>query len=156
MARDTGRVDVGHGEFPFMAVGIAVVVMIAVVIGAAYASRTPFGAEIGATGDVDSAVNEHLAKNYSRFPQRRTYFNCAEFLDSIFSGNQNLAVAVELGNWRPGAEQTAMVGNLVVASAKQEGDGPWQVASKPIPNASYDPSPKLIEKDDHPCNQAKF
>ena len=96
-----------------------------------------------------------MAKNYNRFPQRRTYFNCAEFLDSIFSGKQNLAVAIEQGAWRPGTAQTTEVGNLVIANAKREGEGPWRIESKPIPNATFDPSPKLIENDDHPCNQAK-
>ena len=152
MRQDTGRVDVGHGRFPYVAVGIAVVVMIGVIIAAAYASHTKFGAEVKPTLDVEAVVNDHLAKNSARFPKQKMYYNCASFTESMFSSDQNLAVAIEQGNWRPGVQAVPGPGNLEVLRAVKKGESPWQISSTAIPNASFDPSFIAADSPQHPCN----
>lgn len=155
MRQDTGRVDVGHGRFPYLAVCIAVVVMVSVIIAAAYAGHTKYGAEVRPTMDLETVINDHLAKNSARFPKRKVYYNCARFMESMFSSDQNLAVAIEQGNWRPGIQQSATGGNLEILRAKKTGDGPWQIASASIPNATFDPSAIPAEDPTHPCNIAQ-
>ena len=152
MTQDDGRVHVGSAPFPYAAVGIAIVLLIAILLGVAYSSRTPFGAEVAAPPEVDSAVNDHLAKNSARFPLRRIYYNCATFNESMFSDDQNFAVAIEQGNWRPGVQPTAGQGNLEILKALKKGESPWQISSASIPNASFDPSSKSIDDQTHPCN----
>lgn len=154
MRQDTGRVDVGHGRFPYAAVGIAVVVMIAVIIAAAYAGHTKFGAEVRPTQDLETVIGDHLGKNSARFPKTKIYYNCAEFFESMFSSDQNLAVAIEQGNWRPGVQQSEMKGNLEVLRAKKYGDSPWQITSAGFPNVTFDPSSKDPADPTHPCNVA--
>ena len=153
MASETGGVEVGKGAIPYGAIGVAVLVIALLVVAVAYASRTPFGAEIGAAADLESAVNEHFAKNEKRFPMRKTYYNCAGFMDSMFSGKQDVAVAVEQGAWRPGVTPDGSTGNLVIAKAAREDEGPWRVSSRVKQDGTYDPSPKDAEDLNHPCNQ---
>lgn len=152
MTQNDGRVHVGSAPFPFVAVGLAIVVLIAIVLGVAYSSRTPFGAEVSAPSGVDNAVSEHMAKNSARFPSRRIYYNCSPFSESMFSSDQDFAVAIEQGNWRPGVQAVPGVGNLEIVRAIKKEDGPWQISSVSIPNASFDPSAKSIEDPTHPCN----
>lgn len=152
MSRDNSRIEVGSGRFPIVPSVVALLILGLLVLGVAYAGRTPFGAEVAASEGAESAVKEYLAKNEKRFVSRMTFYNCAGFYDSIFSGGQDLAAAAELGPWRPGIAPDGSTGNLVIVSARKEKEGEWQVSSKPVPGATYDPSP--IEADDpkHPCN----
>ena len=135
-----------------MAVGIAVVIMIGVIIFAAYAGHTGFGAEVRPTQDLEAVIGDHLAKNSARFPLRKIYYNCASFSESTFSSDQNLAVAIEQGNWRPGVQQSSVKGNLEILRAKKIGDSPWQISSVSIPDATFDPSSKHPDDPTHPCN----
>jgi hypothetical protein len=112
MTQNDGRVHVGSAPFPFAAVGISIVVLIAILLGVAYVSRTPYGAAVSAPPEVDTAINEHLAKNSPRFPLRRNYYNCESFNESVFSSDQNFAVAIELGNCRPGVQPVEGIGIL--------------------------------------------
>ena len=153
MANNDGRVHVGSAPFPFVSVGIAIVALIAIIIGVAYVSRTPYGAPITATQDLENAVNEHLSRVSPRFPQKKLYFNCLGFSESMFSSDQSYAVAVEQGNWRPNVEQTSAPGNLEIVKATKKGDEPWQITSKSIPDATFDPSEKPADSPDHPCNR---
>lgn len=157
--RDDSRVEVGAGQFPVVPAVLGLVVLALIVLGVAYAGRTPFGAEIGAPADLESSVNEYLGKNERRLSQRMTYYNCAEFVDSIFSGSQSVAVAVELGAWRPnsnvGPEAAADPGNLLIVAANKEKGGEWQFASKHVPGETYDPSPLTAADPKNPCNLAK-
>ena len=155
MRQDTGRVDVGHGRFPYLAVCIAVVVMVSVIIAAAYAGHTKYGAEVRPTMDLETVINDHLAKNSARFPKRKVYYNCATFTESMFSSDQNLAVEIEQGNWRPGLQTSDTKGNLEVLRAKKIGDAPWQISSASIPNATFDPSAVAADDPSHPCSIAK-
>ncbi len=152
MRQDTGRVDVGHGRFPYIAVGIAVVVMAVVIILAAYAGSSGFGAEVKPTQDLEAVINDHLARTSARFSQRKVYYNCASFTESTFSSDQHLAVAIEQGNWRPGVQQSTIKGNLEILKAKKTGDTPWQISSVSVPDAKFDPSAKQSDDPTHPCN----
>lgn len=137
-----------------MAVGIAVVVMVVVIMLAAYAGHTGFGAEVRPTQDLEAVIGDHLAKNSARFPLRKIYYNCASFSESVFSSDQDLAVAVEQGNWRPGVQQSPVKSNLEVLRAKKAGDSPWQISSASVPNSTFDPSSKHPDDPTHPCNVA--
>ena len=152
MTQNDGRVHVGSAPFPFAAVGISIVVLIAILLGVAYVSRTPYGAEVSAPPEVDTAINEHLAKNSARFPLRRIYYNCESFTESVFSSDQNFAVAIEQGNWRPGVQAVEGIGNLEIIRAARKGTDPWQISSVSIPNASFDPSAIAADSPRHPCN----
>lgn len=154
MANNDGRVHVGSAPFPFVSVGVAIVVLIVIIIGVAYVSRTPFGATVTATQDLDNAVNEHLGRVSPRFPKQKIYYNCSGFTESMFSSDQSFAVAVEQGNWRPNVEQSPGRGNLEIVKATKKGDEPWQIVSKPIPDATFDPSSKPADSPEHPCNRA--
>lgn len=149
---NNGRVEVGKAGFPFISVGVAVLVLVAILIGVAYASHTPYGAAVPATQDLETAVNDHLGRVSPRFPQRKIYYNCSTFLESMFSSDQHLAVAVEQGNWRPNVEQTPGSGNLEIVKATKKGDAPWEITSKSIPQGTFDPSTKDPDGPDHPCN----
>lgn len=153
MTNNDGRVHVGSAPFPFVSVGIAIVALIVIIIGVAYVSRTPYGATVTATQDLESAVNEHLGRVSPRFPQRKIYYNCSGFSESMFSSDQSFAVAIEQGNWRPNVEQTGGPGNLEIVKATKKGDEPWQIASKSIPDATFDPSEKAADSPEHPCNR---
>lgn len=152
MTQNDGRVHVGSAPFPFVSVGIAIVVLFAIVLGVAYSSRTPFGAEVSEPPEVNRAVSDHLAKNSARFPLRRIYYNCSPFSESMFSSDQDFAVAIEQGNWRPGVQTVAGQGNLEILRAIKKGDAAWTISSVSIPNASFDPSAKLADDPTHPCN----
>lgn len=152
MAQNDGRVQVGSAPFPFAAVGIAVGLLVVILLGVAYVSRTPYGAEVSAPPEVDAAVNEHLAKNSARFPLRRIYYNCEAFIESVFSSDQNFAIAIEQGNWRPGVQPVQGIGNLEIVKASRKGTEPWQISSVSIPNASFDPSAIPPDSPRHPCN----
>lgn len=151
---NSGRVEVGKAGFPFVSVGVAVVVLVVIVIGVAYTSHTPFGATVTATQDLETAVNEHLGRVSPRFAKQKIYFNCASFTESMFSSDQSFAVAVEQGNWRPEVASDASKGNLAIVHAKKKGTEPWQVTSKSIPDATFDPSTKPADNPEHPCNRA--
>ena len=152
MSRDNSRIEVGSGRFPIAPSVIALLILGLLVLGVAYAGRTPFGAEVAASEEAETAVKEYLAKNEKRLINRTTFYNCAGFYDSIFSGGQDLAAAAELGAWRPGIPPDGSTGNLIVVSAKKEKEGNWQVASKSVPGATYDPSPIAADDAKHPCN----
>jgi len=152
MAQNDGRVHVGSAPFPFASVGIAIAVLIALLLGVAYSSRTPFGAEVSAPPEAETAVNDHLAKYSARFPNRRLYYNCGSFSETMFSSDQNFAVAIEQGNWRPGVQVVPGQGNLEILKAVKKGDSPWQISSASITNASFDPSAKSADDPTHPCN----
>ena len=152
MKQNDGRVHVGSAPFPFISVGIAVVVLIAILLGVAYSSRTPFGAEVSAPPEVETAINDHLAKFSARFPQRRTFYNCGSFSETMLSSDQNFAVAIEQWNWRPGVQPTQGQRNLEILKAIKKGDSPWEISSVPIANASFDPSAKQPDDPTHPCN----
>jgi hypothetical protein len=153
MANNDGRVHVGSAPFPFVSVGIAIAVLILIVIGVAYVSRTPYGATVTATQDLETAVNEHLGRVSPRFPKQKLYYNCAPFTESMFSSNQSYAVAVEQGNLRPGVEPDGGKGNLEIVKATKTGDSPWQITSKSISDATFDPSAKPADSPEHPCNR---
>lgn len=142
----------GSAPFPFASVGIAIVALVAILLGVAYSSRTPFGAEVSAPPEAETAVNDHLAKSSARFPLRRIYYNCGSFTETMFSSDQNFAVAIEQGNWRPGVQVVSGQGNLEILKAIKKGDSPWQISSAAIPNASFDPSAKPADDPTHPCN----
>ena len=152
MAQKDGRVHVGSAPFPFASVGVAAALLLAILLGVAYISRTPYGAEVSAPPEVDTAINEHLAKNSARFPLRRIYYNCESFTESVFSSDQSFAVAIEQGNWRPGVQTVPGQGNLEILRAIKKGDSLWQISSVSIPNASFDPSPIAADSPQHPCN----
>ncbi len=155
MSGQKSRVEVGKGSFPFAAAGVAILVIAVLLLGVTYASRTPYGAEVGVAADLDSAVNEYLAKNEKRFPTRRSFYNCAGFFESMFNGKQDVAIAIEQGAWRPGIEPDGSVGNLLIVSARREKDGEWQISSRPVPDATYDPSSRAADSPEHPCSLAK-
>jgi len=152
MAQNDGRVHVGSAPFPYASVGIAIVVLLMVLLGAAYISHTPFGAEVSAPPEAEAAVNDHLAKYSARFPNRRIYYNCASFGESMFTSDQSFAVAIEQGNWRPGVQVVPGQGNLEFLKAVKKGDAPWEISSASIPNASFDPSAIPADSPQHPCN----
>ena len=153
MAGNGGRVEVGRGKFPVGAVGIAIVVLIVVVLGVGYASRTPYGAEVPPHLELESAVNDYLGRLSPRYPTRKIYYTCSSFTESMFSSDQSFAVAVEQGAWRPNVEQTPTGGNLEIVHATKKGSEPWQVKSKSI-NATFDPSAKPADSPEHPCNRS--
>ena len=152
MTQNDGRVHVGSAPFPFVAVGVAIAVLVAILLGVAYSSRTPYGAEVTAPPGVETAVNDHLGKFSPRFPQRRLYYNCGSFSETMFSSDQNFAVAIEQGNWRPGVQPVQAQGNLEILKAIKKGDEPWEISSVPIPNSSFDPSTKPADDPTHPGN----
>lgn len=153
MANNDGRVHVGSAPFPFVSVGIAIAVLIVIVIGVAYVSRTPFGASVTPTQDLETAVMEHLGRVSPRFPKQKLYYHCAPFTESMFSSNQSLAVAVEQGDWRPDIQQDGSKGNLEIVKATKTGDSPWQITSRSIPDVNFDPSAKPADSPEHPCNR---
>lgn len=153
MAGNGGRVEVGRGKFPVTAIVIAIVVLIAIVLGVAYAGRTPYGAEVSPTQELQAAVNDHLGRLSPRFPTRKVYYTCSSFSETMFSSDQSFAVAVEQGNWRPNVEQTPGPGNLEIVHATKKGSEPWQVKSKAFPAETFDPSAKPADSTEHPCNR---
>lgn len=155
MSHDDSRIEVGGGSIPWVPVLFAVILIGLLVLGVAFASRTPFGAVVSAPPDAETAVKEYLGKSEQRFVVRTTFYNCGEFLESIRSGRQDLAVAAELGTWRPGFVPDGTPGNLTVLQASKEKDGEWRITSKPVPGAVYDPSPIETEDPSHPCNLTK-
>ena len=152
MSQNDGRVHVGSAPFPFAAVGSAIAVLIVIMLGVAYVGRTPFGAEVSAPPEAETAVNDHLAKFSARFPQRRIYYNCGSFIETMFSSDQSFAIAIEQGDWRPGVQSVPGLGNLEILKAIKKDDSPWEISSVPIPNASFDPSAKKADDATHPCN----
>jgi hypothetical protein len=154
MANNDGRVHLGSAPFPFVSVGIAIAVLIVIVIGVAYVSRTPYGAPVTATQDLETAVMEHLGRVSPRFSKQKLYYNCASFTESMFSSSQSYAAAVEQGDWRPDIQQDGSKGNLEIVKATKTGDSPWQITSRSIPDANFDPSAKPADSPEHPCNRA--
>lgn len=152
MSRENSRIEVGGGRFPLIPTFIALILLGLIVIGAAYASRTPFGADVAVSDEVSTAVKEFLGKNEKRFVTRIIFYECSGFLDSIFSETEQYAAAAELGAWRPGFVPDGSTGNLVIASIRTTKNGQPEISSKVIPGGTFDPS--AIPGDDprNPCN----
>jgi hypothetical protein len=152
--RDNPRIEVGGGSLPIGPIAIALVVLGLIVLGAAYASRTPYGAEVKLAPEVENAVKEHFAKTQLRVVARMTAYNCADFSESMLSGRQSYAAVIEGGAWRPGFEPDDS-GDLYISAFRRDGESDWQIASVRVPGERYDPSePK--DDETHPCSTGIF
>ncbi len=152
MSRDDSRIEVGGGRFPVFPALIALVLLALVVLGVAYAGRTPFGSEVAVSEELSTAVKEYLGRNLPRFTSRTIFYECSGFLDTIFSDTEEYAAAAELGAWRPGFTPDGSTGNLVIASVRTVKNGQPEISSKVISGGTFDPS--TIPGDDprNPCN----
>lgn len=156
--RDSTRLELGSDHLPVGMIAAAVGVLAAIVFGVAYFNRTPYGAVVTPPRDAEVAFKEYLAKNEPRMIGEYTFFNCAGFWESMFSGDQELAAAFELRGMRQLPEQDLSTmrplteeGDVAFVAGRKPKDGEWTVISKRA-NVKYPLALDAAVDVGHPCS----